>query len=145
MADRVQNYSNHRRFFPIFHFVAAPLSVLYLGYSVYALVHAPSLATAATVVLAVCVFCTLLASRVMALSVQDRVIRLEMRLRLERLLGPAAREAVDALTVRQLVALRFASDAELPSLVERTRAKELATPRSVKQAIREWQADFLRA
>jgi hypothetical protein len=145
MAEPVQNFSNHRRFFPLFHFTAVPLLLLYLAYSVYVLVRAPSLATAAPVVLAVSLFCTQLSSRLMALSVQNRVIRLEMQLRLERLLGPAAREAFDALTVRQLVALRFASDAELPALVQRVRSNELATSRSVKQAIRDWRADFLRA
>jgi hypothetical protein len=77
--------------------------------------------------------------------VQNRVIRLEMQVRLARLLGPAGQEAFDALTVRQLVALRFASDAELPSLVQRVRSNELMTSNSVKQAIREWRADFLRA
>ena len=145
MAERVQNFSNHRRFFPLFHFTAVPLVLLYLAYSVYVLVRAPSLATAAPVVLGASLLCTQLASRLMALSVQNRVIRLEMQLRLERLLGPAGREAFDALTVGQLIALRFASDAELPALVQRVRSNELATSRSVKQAIREWRADFLRA
>ena len=145
MADRAQNYSNHRRYFPLFHFTAVPLLLLYLIYSVYSFVRAPSLATIATVVLAVGIVCALLASRIMALSVQNRVIRLEMQLRLARVLGPAGQAAFDALTVRQLVALRFASDAELPSLVQRVRSNELPTSKSVKQAIREWRADWLRA
>lgn len=145
MAERTQNYSNHRRFFPLFHFTAVPLLVLFFGYSVYAFMRAPSLATGASVVLAVGVLCATLASRIMALAVQNRVIRLEMQLRLERVLGPAGQAAFDALTMGQLVALRFASDGELPSLVQRVRSNELPTSKSVKQAIREWRADWLRA
>ena len=79
MADRAQNYSNHRRYFPLFHFTAVPLLLLYLIYSVYSFVRAPSLATIATVVLAVGIVCALLASRIMALSVQNLVIRLDMQ------------------------------------------------------------------
>jgi len=145
MAERTQSYATHRRFFPLFHFIAVPLIALYTGYSVYVFVHAPSLATAAPIVLGVGLICALLASRIMALAVQNRVIRLEMRLRFDRVFGAAAADAFSALTLRQLISLRFASDAELPALVQRVRANELATSRDVKQAIRDWQADFLRA
>jgi len=146
MATRPQNFENHTRYFPRFHFMAAPLLALFLLYSLYALVRAPSLATAAGVVLAAGVNAALYATRTMILSVQDRVIRLEMTLRLERLLGAAAAaDALASLTVGKLVALRFASDAELPALITRVRSNELATGREVKRAIREWQPDYLRA
>jgi len=145
MADRMQGFGNHKRFFPLYHFIAAPLLIAYLLYALYALVRAPSLATAASVVLGVGAFCTLFASRLMVLAVQNRLIRLEMRLRFDRLFGAAASDNFDALALRQIIALRFASDAELPGLVQRVRSKELATPTAVKQAIRDWQPDFLRA
>jgi hypothetical protein len=75
---------------------------------------------------------------------QDRIIRLEMQVRL-RLVLPAERHGeIARLTVPQLVALRFASDAELPELVRRTLAGELATQDAIKQAVREWQPDHLR-
>jgi hypothetical protein len=146
MASPTQSFQNHTRYFPRFHFVALPLLAIYLLYSLYAVIRTPSLATAAAVVLAAGVNALAFATRTMVLTVQNRVIRLEMTIRLERLLGAAAAaDALSKLTARTLVALRFASDAELPALVARVRSNELATGREVKQAIREWQPDYLRA
>jgi hypothetical protein len=146
MANETQNYGNHRRNYPLYHFVAAPLLAIYFVYSVYVLVRAPSLATVMGVVLAAGVIAMLFASRIMALAVQNRVIRLEMTLRLERVLGPvAAAEALAKLPLGRLIALRFASDAELPGLIARVLSQELSTSSQVKQAIREWQPDLLRA
>jgi hypothetical protein len=146
MANETQNFRNHKRSFPLFHFVAAPLLAIYLLYAIYALVRAPSLATVMGVVLAVGLVAMLFASRLMVLTVQNRVIRLEMRLRLERVLGPVpAADALAKLPLGRLIALRFASDAELPGLITRVLSQELATSTQVKQAIREWQPDLLRA
>jgi multisubunit Na+/H+ antiporter MnhB subunit len=146
MAIPAQTFQNHKRHFTLFHFIASPLLALYALYTIYALVRAPSLATAAGVVLAGGVNAALFASRLMALAVQDRLIRLEMHLRLERVLGAAAAAAAIAkLPLGRVLALRFASDAELPALVARVVANELKTNTEVKQAIREWQPDYLRA
>jgi hypothetical protein len=145
MANRAQSFDTHKRYYPLFHFIAFPLLTLYAAYALYALVRAPSLATAAAVVLGAGLLCALFASRLMVLVVQNRVIRLEMWLRLERLLGPAAPAAIAELSLGQLLALRFAPDAELLALVERARTKDLATGNAVKRAIRDWQPDFLRA
>jgi hypothetical protein len=146
MANEIQNFANHKRNFPLFHFVAAPLLAIYLLYAIFALVRAPSLATVMAVVLAAGVVAMLFASRLMALTVQNRVIRLEMTLRLERVLGPvAAADALARLPLGRLIALRFASDAELPGLIARVLSQELGTSSQVKQAIREWQPDLLRA
>jgi multisubunit Na+/H+ antiporter MnhB subunit len=146
MANEIQNFANHKRNFPLFHFVAAPLLAIYLLYAIFALVRAPSLATVMAVVLAAGVVAMLFASRLMALTVQNRVIRLEMTLRLERVLGPvAAADALARLPLGRLIALRFASDAELPGLIARVLSQELVTSSQVKQAIREWQPDLLRA
>jgi len=78
------------------------------------------------------------------LRVQDRLIRLEMRLRLQQLLPQDLRNQIDRLGVKQLVALRFASDAELPELTRQVLGGSL-TPNDIKSRIREWQGDFLRA
>jgi hypothetical protein len=146
MANETQNYGNHRRTFPLFHFVASPLLAIYLLYTIYTLVRAPSLATIMGVVLAAGVVALAFASRLMALTVQNRVIRLEMTLRLARVLGPvAAADALAGLPLGRLIALRFASDAELPGLIARVLSRELSTSAQVKEAIREWQPDLLRA
>jgi hypothetical protein len=146
MASQTQSFENHTRHFPLFHFIASPLLAIYLVYTIYALVRAPSLATLANVVLAAGVNAALFASRTMVLVVQNRVIRLEMRMRLERVLGAAAAaDALANLPPARLVALRFASDAELPALIARVCSNELTSNREVKQAIREWQPDYLRA
>lgn len=146
MARPAQSFQNHKRYFWLFHYVAVPLLALYLLYAIYALVHAPSLATVAGLVLAAGVLATVFASRAMAATVQNRIIRLEMSLRLERVLGAAvAADAIARVPLRQIIALRFASDAELPALVARVLSNELATNVAVKQAIREWQPDYLRA
>ncbi len=146
MPTRPQTFANHTRFFPLFHFVAVPLLVLNLLYSLYTLVRAPSLATIASAVLAAGVVAAALAARMMVLTVQNRIIRLEMTMRLERVLGAAAApDALASLPWRRLIALRFASDAELPALIARVRSNELTSGRAVKQAIREWQPDYLRA
>ena len=84
-------------------------------------------------------------SRTQALTVQDRVIRLEMRLKLRGLLPPDLQPRISELTPRQLVALRFASDAELPDLVREVLAGKLATSKEIKMRVRSWQSDWLRA
>jgi hypothetical protein len=146
MATQTQDFSNHKRHFPLFHFIASPLLALYALYAIYALIRAPSLDAAMRVVLAAGVIAALFASRLMVLTVQNRLIRLEMTMRLERILGAvAAADAIAGLPLGRLLALRFASDAELPALVARVLSRELTTNLQVKQAIREWQPDLLRA
>ena len=85
------------------------------------------------------------AARVMALTVQARVIRLEMRLRLSSCLPPDLRGRIGDLTLRQLTALRFASDAEIADLVRDVLAGKLANQREIKMRVKDWQGDFLRA
>jgi hypothetical protein len=83
-------------------------------------------------------------SRRRAQIVQDRVIRLEMRVRLERVLGASRRLDIDRLTLPQLVGLRFASDAELPALVDDVLAGRITEPDAIKKRVKDWQADWLR-
>ena len=85
------------------------------------------------------------ASRLMALRVQDRVIRLELQLRMRGLLPADLQSRMHQLTPRQMVALRFASDAELADLVRAVLDGKLANQKAIKQAIKDWRGDYLRA
>jgi hypothetical protein len=143
MAD--QSYRKHTRFLPPFHFFVMPVLLINFINAGRYLWLAPSLHTAWEVVLAVALVMLALMSRAQAVTVQDRVIRLEMRLRLRGLLPPELQPNVDTLTHRQLVALRFASDAEMAELVRDVAAGKLATPKEIKMRIKSWQPDWLRA
>jgi hypothetical protein len=145
MAERVQTYKNHVRWFPPFHFFVTPILLLYFLNQVRHLYLAPNRSTAFAVLVAAALVMLALISRVQANTVQDRVIRLEMRLRLHELLPPDLHARIKDLTPRQLVALRFASDAELPGLVREVLDGRLSNPKDIKLKIRDWQADWLRA
>ena len=144
-----QNYSNHTRWFPLFHFVVMPLLLLnFLSHLVRLLLAEPNSGRktlAFWVLLSVVLILMALASRLMALTVQNRVIRLEERLRYAKVLSPEQNEQAKALSLGQIIALRFASDEELPGLVERTLKGEFTKPDDIKKAVNNWQADWLRA
>lgn len=145
MAAATQNYKNHTRFFPLFHFVAFPillLNFLNAGRHVWL---TPNRSTAWALVVAFGLAALALAARVMALTVQDRVIRLEMQLRLMRVLPPDLQSRISQLQRRQFVALRFASDEELPVLVRDVCEGRLNTSKEIKLRVKNWQADWLRA
>jgi hypothetical protein len=145
MAEPVQNYKNHARFYPLYHFVAAPIFLILAIVEIKRLFSNPTGAQAWSATLAIGMVCFVLAARTMALTVQNRVIRLEMRLRLREVLPADLQGKINDLRPSQLIGLRFASDAELPGLVRKVLAGELATGRAIKQAITDWQPDFLRA
>jgi hypothetical protein len=84
-------------------------------------------------------------ARVFALTVQDRIIRLEMRLRLAEVLPVDLRPRIPEFTVGQLVSLRFASDAELPALARKVLDEKMNDRKAIKQLIKDWQGDYLRA
>jgi hypothetical protein len=142
-----QNFKNHTRFDPPFHFVLVPILLINLLVTItVAIVHALHHGThmlALHLWLIVVSFALLLIAgngRAKALKAQDRVIRLEERLRYAALLPPAELAASNALTIRQIIALRFASDAELPALIRRTLAESLA-PKQIKASIVTWRPD----
>ena len=112
MADRVQTYKNHPRLFPPYHYFVLPVLLIHFLNQIRHLWLAPSRATAWAVVVALALAALALFARVMTLRVQDRVIRLEMRLRLMQLLPQDLQSRINDLTPGQLVALRFASDAD---------------------------------
>lgn len=138
-----QTYANHARFDPLFHFFLAPIALLLVIASIVHLVRHPHLLGLVHVVLAFALLILLFKVRTYSLRVQDRVIRLEERLRLAALLPEPLRSRINELDVRQLVALRFASDDEIPALVERTLNEKLA-PKQIKQAIQNWRPDNFR-
>jgi hypothetical protein len=140
-----QNYANHRRFFPLFHFFAYPIVAVNVLVALADVIEHPTLRDAWNFVFAIGVAAGFLAARASTLTVQDRLIGLEMRLRLAAVLPPELRVRIPELRLRHLVGLRFASDSELPLLVQRCLDGELRTADQVKREIREWRGDFVRA
>jgi hypothetical protein len=138
-----QSYANHARFDPLYHFFLAPIALILVIASIVHLVRHPHLWGIVHVVLAFALFILLFKVRTYSLKVQDRVIRLEERLRLAALLPEPLRSRIHELDIRQLIALRFASDAEIPALVERALNEKL-TQKQIKQAIQNWRADNFR-
>jgi Family of unknown function (DUF6526) len=140
-----QNFDNHAKFVPAFHVVVLGIFTINLGWSLYRVAHAFSAESVLSLLLAIAFILLALYSRMFALTVQDRVIRLEMRLRLLQVLPAELRPRISEFNVNQLVALRFASDAELPALAKKVLDEKLNDRKAIKKMIRDWQPDFLRA
>ncbi|HMJ07422.1 MAG TPA: DUF6526 family protein, partial [Pyrinomonadaceae bacterium] len=104
-----QNYQNHVRYFPLFHFVLVPLLVLNLLYQSVRLYQEPKWDRGIFVIMSVVFILMILAARTQALKVQDRVIRLEEMLRRREII-PAKSSTADDLPLNYVIALRFASD-----------------------------------
>ena len=145
MAHAPQTYKNHTRFLPPLHFFVLPVLLLNVFDHIRGLWGAPTLSSLWALLIALALLMLALLARVQALTVQDRVIRLEMRLRMQELLPADLKARIGELTPRQLVSLRFASDAELAELVREVLAGKLNSPKAIKTRVRDWQADWLRA
>lgn len=143
MPDPQQNFANHVRFIPVFHYVAGPILLLNLvvkmlglrGLSFPAVVDA--LVAAALMILFYYV-------RVFPLKAQDRVIRLEMRLRMRELLPDDLQDRIDDFTPTQMVGLRFAGDAELPGLARKVLDENITAATPIKKLVTDWRADHHR-
>lgn len=144
MAQPPQSYANHARLVPGFHFVTAPLLLVYLVWSVWRALSLRDAESHFDLVGAFALFGVYAYTRLFPLKAQDRIIRLEERLRLTRLLPADLQPRIDTIAPRQLIALRFASDAEVEGLVRQVLAGTLTEPKAIKQAIREWRPDYLR-
>jgi hypothetical protein len=144
MATAVpQSYASHRRYVPLFHFVALSLLMINLVYWVYALVRYRTGLQIDGILVAIALILVAFFARTFALGVQDRVIHLEERLRLARLcpdLGPR----LDDFSTAQLIALRFAGDAELPALAHRVLDEKIDDREAIKKQVQSWRADDLR-
>jgi hypothetical protein len=141
-----QTLKNHMRYDPPFHFFILPMLLLNLIFSIYVTIrHWPEHWALHLWWIAMSVVFFVMAGRARdrALCVQDRVIRIEERLRLHALLPAEDRAHINELSVKQLIALRFASDDELPALVRRTLTQNLE-PKAIKQSIVNWRGDYHR-
>lgn len=139
-----QNYKNHVRWYPPFHFVLAPLMTVNLVFWAVRLYQQPGWDHAALVLLGVTLIILMLVGRLFALKNQDRIVRLEESIRYSKLLPPDLASRATGLDLQQVIALRFASDDELASLVERTLNGEFATQKDIKLAVKDWRADHFR-
>ena len=146
MAETVpQSYAHHRKFVPLYHFVSFAIFLVNQIWAVVRLVRAPSWESGFGVLLAFALLCVFWYSREFPLAVQDRLIRLEMRLRLQQVLPADLRPRIQELTPRQLIGLRFASDAEMTDLVRDVLANNIQDRETIKKKIKDWQADNFRA
>ena len=141
-----QNFANHAKTVPAFHLFVLPVLFLNVGWSVYRWkVSLWSLDGGVWVLTSVAILMGFLLARMFALSVQDRVIRLEERLRCERLLPQDLQARIVEFEPGQLVSLRFACDAELPALARKVLDEKMTDRKTIKQQIKNWRADYLRA
>ena len=144
MADKTQTFSTHRRFIPAFHFFALPVLLANMFVMAYQFWRDPRIGTAWATLVAIALAIGIASSRFMPLRAQDRIIRLEERTRLERLLPADLRGRIGELTERQLIAIRFAPDNEVPDLTRRALSGELKSPGDIKRAIKDWRGDYFR-
>jgi hypothetical protein len=143
--SNTQTYKTHRRLVPAYHFGVLFSLLAYFVWSVYQLTHGITGSAIMGLLLSVALMTMAISLRSQILRVQDRLIRLEMRLRLRESLPADLAARATHLPVGQLIALRFASDDELPSLVRDVVDGKVVTPNDIKQKIQQWQADHLRA
>jgi hypothetical protein len=143
MAEH-QSYASHRRYIPQFHFFVLPVLIANVAVTVIEFVRNPRFLTAWIAIVAIALGIGIWTARAMALRAQDRIIRLEERVRLGQLLPPDLRSRIGELHASQLIAIRFAPDEEVPDLVRRTLDGELKTRADIKRAIQNWRADHLR-
>jgi hypothetical protein len=147
MADTTQSYATHRRFFPLFHFFAIPLLVINLVVRiVYAWMHRGARLVWWEIVVALALLAVAFASRVMVLTVQDRLIKLEEITRLQRCLPDDLRGRIGELSTGQLVSLRFCGDeGELTGLTRSVLDGKLKGRDEIKKQIKSWRPDTHRA
>jgi hypothetical protein len=140
---RQQTLANHAKIDPWFHYFLAPVLLICFIASIVFLFHGVNALHIWLVVFSLAALLLCFRSRIYSLKVQDRIIRLEEQLRLSALLPDALRPRIRDLSERQLIALRFAADDEIPSLVEKI-LRENLDPKAIKKAINNWRPDYWR-
>ncbi len=139
--EPTQSYANHSRFVPGFHYVTGGLVIVYLLWAIWHAATARTLDAVFQMLGAMGLLGTFWYARAFPLKAQDRVIRLEEQLRMSRVLPDDLRARAEGLTARQLIALRFATDAELPELVRWVLTDNVMDEKVIKQRIRNWRPD----
>lgn len=142
---KTQNLANHARYVPGFHFFTGSLTIIILGWMLYRLATQRTADALLGVLIGVVLVAQFWYLRAFPVAVQDRVIRLEERLRLATLLPPDLRPRIDELTPGQLIALRFASDAEVPALTRKVLTEKITQRAAIKALIANWRPDNMRA
>jgi hypothetical protein len=138
--SETQNLKNHARFDPAYHFLLFAVYLLNLVYAGFHLYRQPSLSSGWYLVLSLLAVVPLLKLRSYPLKVQDRVIRLEERVRLQTLAPQEWRTQLHRLNENQLIALRFAADDEVVELATQAVEQNL-TRKQIKERIRNWRPD----
>lgn len=144
MAGDTQNLGNHTRLVPGYHFFALPLGGAFLVWSIIRLVRAPGADTVYMAIGALALVFGALYGRLFALQAQNRVIRLEERMRLARLLPADLQPQAETISGAQLIGLRFAPDNELVELARKAIANPAMTAKEIKMAVKNWRADHYR-
>ena len=139
-----QSLANHSRYVPGFHFFLGTILLVNLGWAISTLVRTPGAAGAMALLPAVGLVLLFWYARAFAVTVQDRVIRLEERLRLAEMLPAELHPRIPEFSRAQLIALRFASDGELPILARRVLDEKITDKDAIKGMITQWRADHLR-
>ncbi len=142
--QKPQNFENHTRKIPVFVIGNFVLMVNLVGRLVD-LRHGVSFGSVMDVLVGAALIALFVMARNSTLAVQDRLIRLEMRLRMAGVLPADLRPRIPEFTVPQLVSLRFACDAELPALARKVLDEKLSDRKAIKRLVKDWQADYLRA
>ena len=141
-----QCFQSHAKWVPPFHFFVLPVLLINFGFSIYWCVKAGfTVSSMLSVLVAAAILTGFVMVRVMAMKIQDRVIRIEERLRLERVLPADMQPRIGEFTIEQLVGLRFASNAELPELARKVLDEKLKDRKAIKQLIKTWRPDLARA
>ena len=141
-----QNFENHTKFVPAFHFFLLPVLLVNVGSAIYWCLHTERIVAGIIgIVVALAMAVGFVILRVMVLKVQDRVIRLEERMRFERVLPADLQARISEFTIEQLVGLRFASNSELPELARKVLDEKLNSRKEIKKMIKVWRPDFARA
>ena len=145
MAERQpQNFANHRRVIPLYHVATFGFLAINLIWRLVQVVRLTSWPAVFDLLVALALLGLFFYTRIFALTVQDRVIRLEMRLRLAGILPPDLQGRIGELTRDQFVALRFASDAEMADLMREVLTNNITSRDEIKRRIKNWTPDYLR-
>jgi hypothetical protein len=142
---KVQTLGNHARYVPGFHFVTGTLTLVIVLWSLYRFATARTMGAFILVLVGLVLLGQFFYLRAFPLAVQDRLICLEERLRLARVLPPELSARADSLSADQLIALRFASDAELPALVKKVLDQNIRARADIKSLVVDWRPDHMRA